>query len=376
MKTNFKEFSQEKITLLIAMLGQKPYRAKQIINWIYKKLASSFDEMTDLPVKFREELNKTAFLSNLKLLQTQISTDGTQKFLFQLEDGETVESVLIPNTRGENKFTLCISSQVGCALGCVFCVTGKLGLKRNLRAYEIVDQVITTSRILSISSHPLLIPSLEKGDTLGSKRGIKGGDITNIVFMGMGEPLNNFNEVAEALWRITELMDFSKRRITVSTAGIIPNIYKLADKFPDINLAISLNATTDETRNKIMPVNKKYPLRELLKACKEFPLTARRHITFEYVLLEGINDTNEDALRLVKLLRGLRSKVNLIPYNPAPVQKIIQLFRQPPGNKILEFQDILHKAGITAIIRKSMGADISAACGQLKATYQLSMSNK
>jgi 23S rRNA (adenine2503-C2)-methyltransferase len=366
MKANFKEFSQEKITLLITILGQKPYRAKQIINWIYKKLASSFDEMTDLPIKFRKELNESAVLSNLKLLQTQISADGTQKFLFQLEDGEAIESVLIPNTRGENKFTLCISSQVGCALGCAFCLTGKLGLKRNLRAYEIVDQVITVSRVLSISPPP----PLEKGDKKGSKRAINGGHITNIVFMGMGEPLNNFNEVSEALWRITKLMDFSKRRITVSTAGIIPNIYKLAEKFPDINLAISLNATTDETRNKIMPVNKKYPLRELLKACKEFPLTARRHITFEYVLLDGINDTNEDALRLIKLLRGLRSKVNLIPYNPASVQKIIHLqatFR----NKILEFQNILHKAGIIAIIRKSMGADISAACGQLKATYSI-----
>ncbi|MBI5099298.1 MAG: radical SAM protein [Nitrospirae bacterium] len=187
----------------------------------------------------------------------------------------------------------------------------------------------------------------------------------------MGEPLNNFNEVVEALRRITDLMNFPKRRITVSTAGIIPNIYKLADKFPDINLAISLNATTDETRNKIMPINKKYPLRELLKTCKVLPLAARRRITFEYVLLDGINDTNEDALRLVKLLRGIRSKVNLIPCNLPPLQKTIQLFRQPSGKKILEFQSILHKAGITAIIRKSMGADISAACGQLKASYSI-----
>jgi 23S rRNA (adenine2503-C2)-methyltransferase len=195
--------------------------------------------------------------------------------------------------------------------------------------------------------------------------------ISNIVFMGMGEPLNNFNEVVEALWRITSLMDFPKRRITVSTAGIIPNIYKLADKFPDINLAISLNATTDETRNKIMPVNKKYPLKELLKACKEFPLAARSRITFEYVLLAGINDAKEDALRLVKMLRGIRSKINLIPYNPAPRQNTIQLFRQPEMEKILVFQSVLHKAGITVIIRKSMGADIAAACGQLKASYSI-----
>ena len=185
--------------------------------------------------------------------------------------------------------------------------------------------------------------------------------------MGMGEPLNNFNEVLEALSRITKLMGFSIKRITVSTAGIIPGIYKLAENAPDVNLAISLNAATDETRSRIMPVNKKYPLKELLKACKEFPLAARRHITFEYVLLNGINDSKDDAMRLVKLLRGIRSKVNLIPYNPAPVQEMLELYRQPSGNKILEFQNILRKAGIIAIIRKSMGADISAACGQLKA---------
>jgi 23S rRNA (adenine2503-C2)-methyltransferase len=347
MGNNFKKFTEEELAVFIARLGQKPYRARQIINWIYKKLASSFDEMTDLPLEFREELDKTAFISNLKLLQEQISSDGTRKFLFQLEDSKSIESVLIPNTRRKNKFTLCLSSQAGCALGCVFCVTGKLGLIRNLKAYEIVDQVIAVSRIISNPS------------------------ITNIVFMGMGEPLNNFNEVLEALSRITKLMGFSIKRITVSTAGIIPGIYKLAEKAPDVNLAISLNAATDETRSRIMPVNKKYPLKELLKACKEFPLAPRKYITFEYVLLNGINDLKDDAMRLVKLLRGIRSKVNLIPYNPAPVKEIPELYRQPSGDKILEFQNILRKAGITAIIRKSMGADISAACGQLKASYSI-----
>lgn len=365
MRTNFKELSQEKTASFINKLGQKPYRTKQITNWIYKKLASSFDDMTDLPVELREELNKSAFISNLNLLQKQISADGTRKFLFQLEDGESIESVLIPSKRGENKFTLCISSQVGCALGCVFCATGKLGYKRNLRAYEIVDQVMAVKRYLSGSTEPQhAVPLLKQGKYFQPS-------IANIVFMGMGEPLNNFNEVVEALLKITELMDFPRRRITVSTAGIIPNIYKLAEKVPDINLAISLNATTDETRNRIMPVNRKYPLNELLKACKKFPLAARRSITFEYVLLDEINDTKEDALRLIKLLRGIRSKVNLIPYNPPSPEKTLQLFRQPSGKKILEFQSILHKAGIIAIIRKSMGSDISAACGQLKASYSI-----
>ncbi|MBI5056698.1 MAG: 23S rRNA (adenine(2503)-C(2))-methyltransferase RlmN [Nitrospirae bacterium] len=350
MKKNFKQLSQKEISLFIHQLRQKPFRAKQIIHWIYGKLASSFDEMTDLPKDLREGLNRTAFISNLHLLQKKVSSDGAQKFLFELEDGETIESVLIPNTIGDGKFTLCISSQAGCAMGCAFCTTGKLGFKRNLKAYEIVDQMISVER-------SLLIPSPQQ-------------KITNIVFMGMGEPLNNFNEVVEALWRITGLKGFSKRRITVSTAGIVPKIYELAEKAPDVNLAISLNATTDETRNKIMPVNKKYPLKELLKACKEFPIPPRRHITFEYVLIDGINDTNEDAARLVKLLKGIRSKVNLIPYNP-PLQEKPQIFRQPSENRILEFQKILHNAKITVLIRKSMGADISAACGQLKAMYSI-----
>jgi len=345
---NFKQLSEQEIADLIDKIGQKPFRVKQIINWIYKKLARSFDEMTDLPKDLREELNKSAYISNLQLLNRQVSTDGTLKFLFGLEDSETIESVLIPNIRGIDKFTLCVSSQVGCALRCAFCTTGQLGFIRDLKAYEIVDQVIAASRI-------------------------EGGRIVNIVFMGMGEPLNNLNHVAEALRRITELMGFSKRRITVSTSGIVPKIYELAEKAPEINLAVSLNATTDEIRSKIMPVNKKYPLKELMRACREFPLSPRRRITFEYVLLDGINDTKSDASRLVKLLKGVRAKVNLIPYNPpAPSQNdIVQRFKISRDEKIHEFQNILLKAGITAIIRKSMGADISAACGQLKATYQL-----
>jgi 23S rRNA (adenine2503-C2)-methyltransferase len=362
MKKNFKELSQEELTLFVEKLGQKPYRGKQIINWIYNKFAESFDEMTDLPGEFREELKKTAYISNLHLLQKHVSSDGTQKFLFELEDGESIESVLIPNIRGTNKFTLCISSQVGCSLGCAFCATGRLGLIRNLKAYEIVDQVIAVSRMISTPA--------------GAQQRRKDShpSVTNIVFMGMGEPLNNFREVTSALWRITEYMGFSKRRITVSTAGIVPRIYDLAEKAPEVNLAVSLNATTDELRNRIMPVNKKYPIKKLLEACREFPLSPRRRITFEYVLIAEINDTKEDASRLVKLLGGIRAKVNLIPYNPPllPQKEIIQSFRKPSDEKVLEFQNVLYRAGITAIIRKSMGADISAACGQLKAAYLIS----
>ncbi|MBI5195575.1 MAG: 23S rRNA (adenine(2503)-C(2))-methyltransferase RlmN [Nitrospirae bacterium] len=343
MKINLKQLQEKEMHAFIERLGQSPFRARQVINWIYKKSAASFDEMTDLPVTLREELKKTAYISNVNLLKKQVSKDGTQKFLFELEDGKTIESVLIPD---KNRHTLCISSQVGCAMECKFCMTGRLGLKRNLMAYEMVDQVIAVSRIIA-------------GGTLKTTR------ITNIVFMGMGEPLNNFDEVIDALRRLTGIMDFSGQKITISTAGIVPKISALAQKGPGVNLAVSLNASTDEIRSKIMPVNKRYPIKELITACKRFPLAPRKRITFEYVLLKGINDSKEDAVRLIKLLRGIKSKVNLIPYNSAPSIMPLQ-DKKPVEGQVLFFQKILTDAGITAIIRKSKGQDILAACGQLQ----------
>lgn len=343
MKANFKALSPEKIAEFVENQGQSLYRTKQLINWIYKKHATTFEDITDLSKSFRELLKKIAYISNLKLIKKQISKDGTQKFLFELEDKETIESVLIPD---RNRLTLCISTQVGCAMGCKFCATGKLGLRRNLKAYEIVDQIIAVQRFIN-----------------------KSQKITNIVFMGMGEPLHNFLEVVEALRRIINLLNFSKRRIILSTVGIIPKISELSEKGPRVNLAISLNATTDEIRSKIMPINQKYPLKELLSACRKFKLEPRGRITFEYVLLEEINDSKEDALRLVKLIRGITSKVNLIPYNP--ILKQSKQFRTPPDNRVIAFQKILKNAGLTAIIRKSKGRDISAACGQLKASYTI-----
>ena len=368
MKINLKALTEQEIVKFAETHGQSPYRAKQIISWIYKKYAATFEEMTDLSKSFRELLNKTAFISSLKLLSRIIGTkDGTQKFLFELEDGETIESVLIPDN---DRLTLCISSQVGCAMGCKFCVTGKMGLKRNLKAYEIIDQIISVSRIIAKNSITLPVLPLNKGkNEEGLIRGSGDFKITNIVFMGMGEPLHNFPEVLEALRRITDLLGFSKRRVTLSTVGIVPKIFELAEKAPRINLAISINATTDEIRNKIMPINQKYHLKELLNACRKFPLEPKRRITFEYVLLEGINDSKEDALRLINLLKGVRSKVNLIPYNNPPLKKTD--FRAPAEERILAFQKILQNAGITAIIRKSKGRDIFAACGQLKTTYFL-----
>lgn len=364
MKINIKELSKEELSAFIERLGLKPYRTEQIINWVYRKFAVSFDEMTNLSKETREKLKDTAVISNLVLLKTLKSKDCTQKFLFELEDGELIESVLIPDNE---RLTLCISSQAGCAMSCGFCLTGSAGFRRNLKSYEILDQIISVMRIIR-----------DRGITKPEK---SGHHITNIVLMGMGEPLNNFDEVVSALWKVTELMKFSKRRTTLSTSGIIPKILSLAATGPGVNLAISLNATTDETRSMIMPVNKKYPLKELIKACRQFPLPPRSRITFEYVLIAEINDSEDDAFRLVNLLKGIRSKVNLIPYNPphtainnhASKGSARSLhFSRPAETDILAFQKILLDRGLMAVIRKSRGRDISAACGQLKADYTAS----
>ncbi len=339
-KTNLKSLSKQELEAFIEELGLPAFRAKQILHWIYEKYAQSIQDITELSKDLREKLSEKAYISNLGLLDRQISKDGTEKFLFGLEDGETIESVLISD---EDRLTLCISSQIGCAMRCRFCLTGKMGLKRNLDAHEIVDQIISANRI------------------------IKPRKITNIVFMGMGEPLANFDNVTNALWRITELMNISPKRITLSTSGIAPKILEFPKKAPMVNLAISLNATTDEVRDYIMPVNKTYPLKVLLEACRKFPLPARRRITFEYVMLKGMNDTPEDAKRLVELLKGILSKVNLIPFNPYEGSE----FKRPDEESVLRFQDILIEGQLTALIRKSKGQDISAACGQLKAKYSV-----
>ncbi len=267
-----------------------------------------------------------------------VSSDGTEKFLFSLEDGEKIESVLIPD---KDRLTLCVSSQVGCAMGCRFCITGKLGLIRNLKAHEIVDQVISAARL-----------SLPR-------------QITNIVMMGMGEPLANLDEVSEALKGITGFIGLSKRRITLSTAGLVPKMSLLAEKAPGVNLAVSLNAPSDRKRNEIMPINKRYPLASLIAACGRFPLGPRGKITFEYVLIEGVNDYVEDARRLAKLVRGIRCKINLIPFNPHAGSGL----KRPSEGAVLEFQEVLTGNALTALIRESRGQDILAACGQLKAEH-------
>ncbi len=335
---NLKALSAAEMEAFVRTLGLPPYRTRQILHRLYEKDALSVGEMTELSKRLRDTLRERSYISSLPILDSRRSADGTRKFLFGLEDGEKVESVLIPD---EDRLTLCISSQVGCALRCRFCLTGTLGLRRNLPPHEIVDQVISVRRAVSPAQ------------------------ITNIVLMGMGEPLANFDNVVEALGRMTGLMHISPRRITLSTAGIVPKLRELPLRAPMVNLAISLNATTDEVRSMIMPINRTYPLRELIKACREFPLPPRRRITFEYVMLKGVNDSPEDARRLIGLLKGIPSKVNLIPFNPFPGSE----FSRPDDGRVLAFQDILLRGHVTALVRKSKGRDILSACGQLRADY-------
>lgn len=359
-KINLKALSKQELGSFIKESGLPVFRAKQLLHWIYERHARSVADITEFSRALRERLAEKAYISNLELLERLEDEDGTEKFLFGLEDGESIESVLIPD---EERLTLCISSQVGCSMNCKFCLTGSMGIIRNLLPHEIVDQIISVSRLIK---HPPIPLSGTPPSPPLTKVGI-GGVITNIVLMGMGEPLANFDNVVEALWRITGPMKISPGRVTLSTSGIAPKISALAVEAPKVKLAVSLNATTDSVRDYIMPVNRAYPLKSLLDACRKFPLPARRRITFEYVLLKGVNDTSGDAIRLVHLLRGIPSKVNLIPFNACPGSE----FQRPAEKSVLGFQDILVKAHITAIVRKSRGQGILAACGQLKAKYAL-----
>ncbi len=339
VKTDLKVLSQEDLASFTKDAGLPAFRSRQLIHWIYERYAQSIEEITEFSKKLREVLSERAYISNLTLLDRQTSEDGTQKFLFGLRDSETIESVLIPD---EDRLTLCISSQVGCAMGCIFCLTGRLGLKRNLKPHEIIDQVISVNR--------LIMPER----------------IANIVLMGMGEPLANYDNVVEAIVRIVGIMKMSPRKITISTSGIPQKIIELGKKALKVNLAISLNATTDALRNVIMPINKSYPIRSLLEACRKYPLPVNRRITFEYVLLKGINDSPEDAHRLIRLLQGIPSKINLIPFNAYSGSE----YERPDERTVLQFQAILVNADMTVLIRKSKGQDILAACGQLKAGYK------
>jgi 23S rRNA (adenine2503-C2)-methyltransferase len=344
-KINLLALGLDELKAFVEGLGMRPYRAAQICRWVYVEGSDSFSGMTDLSLADREKLQENAELRPPELVSRLISTDKTEKYLFGLQDGEKIESVLIPD---EDRLTLCISSQAGCALGCRFCLTGAGGIRRNLLPHEITGQVLTAARAAS--------------DRPAAGGGHK---LTNIVLMGMGEPLLNTDNVFEALRRLTSpgMFNISPRRITLSTAGVVPGIKALGESGLGVNLAVSINAPNDEVRDRIMPINKKYPLKTLVKALKDYPLAPRRRITVEYVLLRGINDKTEHAAELGKLLRGLKCKINLIPFNEHEGSG----FKRPEAKAVLAFQGRLQSMSYTAFIRDSRGADILAACGQLRA---------
>lgn len=327
----------------LAAARQPPYRADQVLRWLYERGARTFTEMTDLPASLRRELETAFLIPSHHLAHVARGADGTRKLLLQFADGAAVECVLIPDPP---RLTLCLSSQVGCAMGCRFCATARMGLYRNLATTEIVAQLIAARRELGPDER-----------------------ISNLVFMGMGEPLHNYDAVVTAIGILTAGWGFrfSPRRITVSTVGLLPRLERLA-RDTSVNIAVSLIAATDAVRNRLAPVNRRYPLTQLVSVCRHLPIPQRRRITFEYVMLGGVNDAPTDAKRLIELLRGIRAKVNLIPFNPFPGCE----FSSAPVETIERFQARLLEGGLHATIRTSRGSDIQAACGQLAASAAFS----
>ena len=328
--------------LLVEELGERPFHARQLYRWIHQRGVTDFDQMTDLSKSLRAKLRERCALEPLVKDLEQRSVDGTIKYRWRTRDGRAIESVYMPAT---DRKTLCVSTQVGCAMACRFCMTGTLGLLRNLTAAEIVAQVHAVNREVARNEGlPLTRP------------------LTNLVFMGMGEPLHNFEHLKDSLHilRSEDGPNFSHRHITVSTVGLVPMIARLGAE-TDVKLAVSLNASTDEQRDELMPVNRKWKIADLMEACRQFPLRQGRRITFEYVLLRGVNDTDEDAARLVELLHDVPAKVNLIPYNENPGLG----FFTTGEDRAERFREILARAHVAAFIRENRGRDIAAACGQL-----------
>ena len=329
-----------------ASLGEKPFRAQQVMKWIYHQGITDFAEMTNLSLGLREQLAGTAEIRPPEIVREQVSADGTVKWLIGVGGGNAVETVFIPEP---NRGTLCISSQVGCALNCTFCATGAQGFNRNLSSSEIIGQVWQAARALGHERN-------------GERR------ITNVVLMGMGEPLANFYEVVPALALLRADLGFgmAAKRVTLSTAGLVPGIDRLRETI-DVALAVSLHAPDDELREQLVPLNRKYPIRELMRACADYVSDKhKRTVTFEYTLIDGVNDHPDHARKLVKLLRRLPSKLNLIPFNPFPGTR----YRCSPEARIRAFQEIVMDGGLIATVRKTRGEDIDAACGQLAGQVQ------
>ena len=359
-KTNLLNFDREELGAFFETLGEKPFRAKQIFKWIYQSFETDFSQMTNLSKALRERLTEVACIEFPKIEHTQLASDGTRKWLMRLHDGNGIEVVLIPE---EDRATLCISSQVGCSLSCTFCATARQGFNRNLTAGEIVGQVWIAWQQLTQEKQSG--PSGQSGREVQSysQEGQEPRPITNIVLMGMGEPLLNYNEVTRAIRVLLDDCAFglSRRRITLSTAGVVPGMQRLSEELR-VSLAVSLHATDDTLRDELVPLNKKYPIEVLMQACRDYVGdSARERITFEYLMLDGINDSDEQAYALAALLKNVQAKVNLIPFNP--VENVP--YKRSSMRRVNAFREVLMSRGVITVTRKTRGDDIDAACGQL-----------
>lgn len=351
-KVNLLGMSKDELSAFFVSLGEKPFRATQVMKWIYQFGVTDFFEMTNISKKLQHKLHEVACVVSPTVKYKEFSQDGTRKWVFEVAGGSLVETVLIPADDGKQfgRKTLCISSQVGCALDCSFCSTGKQGFERDLTPSEIIGQLWVANQ-----SYMENVPPTERENR-----------VTNVVMMGMGEPLLNYNPVVAAMSLMLDDHAFglSKRRVTLSTSGVVPKMYDLA-KDIDVALAISLHAPNDELRNELVPINKKYPLKDLIKAAKSYVYDEnprhKKHITIEYVMLAGVNDSDKHAHQLVDLLKDLPSKINLIPFNPFPHAP----YGRSSNNRIHAFSNILNQAGFVCTIRQTRGDDIDAACGQL-----------
>ncbi len=334
---DFRNFTINMLKDYLEKDGYPQFYARQVFNWVYKKRIKDFSLMTDLSKQARDYLKKNFYFSSFKVIEKRVSRDGTQKFLFSLSDGDAIESVVIPEGR---RLTLCVSTQVGCKFGCRFCVSGIGGFKRNLKVSEIINQFLEVEKVIEPSK------------------------ITNIVFMGIGEPLDNFDNLVKSIEILTSPYGiyFGKKRICISTCGIPKRIRELVSSNLGVRLSISLHASCEEKRSLIMPVNKRYSLREVVKAAKEYAKRYKFPVTFEYILIKGVNSSEEDAYKLARLIRTINCKVNLIPYNPSSYFN----WQPPSVYDINRFKDILKKKNVFFTLRKPRGQDIEAACGQLR----------
>lgn len=353
IKTQLLGRNQAEIEDYLVSLGESRFRGRQIHKWIYKKQCSSFFEMSDLPKELRQMLDVQATISIPRVLKQRVSSDGSRKFLLELDDKKRIESVLIPHSGDkDSKYTICISTQVGCPLGCSFCATGLSGFQRNLDAYEIAGQFLGSQRELA--------KRLKLADSSNL--------ISNVVYMGMGEPMLNYDEMIESIHILNDPqgINMGQRNITISTAGEVTGIDRLSHENLQITLAISLHACDNELRSRLIPLNRKYPLEKLITAVKNYIAQTNRRVTFEYIMLDNVNLNKKDAQNMVQLLKSLLANVNLIPYNEVEALD----FKRPSPQKIKQFYNWLVQAGLNVSIREEHGADISAACGQLSLERQ------